>query len=98
MSGTHINRPRPGKFIDIILDEIYNKSVPKPINLRPGYDIDYIRKRYGFYNPGQFEKMVEDEKIYDNLSIIGSYETPWQWAIRVRDALQALITESYKSY
>ena len=98
MSGNIVNRPRPGKFIDIILDEVYNKSVPKPINLRPGYDIEYIRNRYGFLYPGQFEKMVEVEKKYDNLSIISSYETPQQWAIRVKDALQALITEGHKSY
>ena len=52
MSGNIVNRPRPGKFIDIILEEVYNKSVPKPINLRPGYDIEYIRNRYGFLYPG----------------------------------------------
>ncbi|RIA82417.1 hypothetical protein C1645_881058 [Glomus cerebriforme] len=98
MSGNIVNRSRPGKFIDIILDEVYNKSMPKPINLRPGYDIEYIRNRYGFLYPGQFEKIVEVEKIYDNLSIISSYETPQQWAIRVKDALQALITEGHKSY
>ncbi|CAB4487427.1 unnamed protein product [Rhizophagus irregularis] len=77
MSGNIVNRSRPGKFIDIILDEVYNKSVPKPINLHPGYDIEYIiRNCYGFLYPGQFKKMVEIEKIYDNLSIISSYETP----------------------
>ena len=98
MSGSHINRPRPGKCIDIILDKVYNKSVPKPINLRPGYDIEYIRNSYRCPYPGQFEKMVEAEKIYDNLSIISSYETPQQWAIHVKDALQVLITEDHKSY
>ena len=76
MSGTHINRPRPNKIIDIILDKVYNKSVPKPINLRSGYDIEYIKNRYGFLYPGQFEKMVKVERIFDNLSIISSYETP----------------------
>jgi hypothetical protein len=35
MSGTHINRARPNKCIYIILDKIFNKSVPKPTNLRP---------------------------------------------------------------
>ena len=99
MSGNIVNRPRPGKFIDIILDEVYNKSVPKPTNLYPGYDIEYIRKRYDFlYYSGQFEKMVKIEKIYDNLSIISPYETPQQWAIRVKDTLQALITEGHRSY
>ncbi|PKB96898.1 hypothetical protein RhiirA5_433657 [Rhizophagus irregularis] len=72
MSGTHINRPRPNKCIDIILDNDYNKIVPKPINLRPGYDIEYIRNKYAFPYSGQFEKMIEVEKKYDNLSIISS--------------------------
>ena len=98
MSGNIVNRPRPGKFIDIILDKVYNKSVPKPTNLRPGYDIEYIRNRYGFLYPGQFEKMVEVEKIYDSLSIISSYETPQQWAIRVKATLQTLIAEGYRSF
>ncbi|RGB23967.1 hypothetical protein C1646_676724 [Rhizophagus diaphanus] len=98
MSGNIVNRPRPGKFIDIILDEVFNKSVPKPINLRPEYDIEYIRNSYGFLYPGQFKKMVEVERIYDNLSIISSYETPQQWATHVKDALQALITEGHRSY
>ncbi|GBB95945.1 hypothetical protein RclHR1_02650016 [Rhizophagus clarus] len=96
MSGTYINRPRPNKWIGIIIDKYYNKTVPKPINLRPGYDIEYIRNRYQF--PDKFEKMIEVEKIYDNLSIIGLYETPQQWAIRVRNTLQVLIAEGYESY
>ncbi|UZO04801.1 uncharacterized protein OCT59_025165 [Rhizophagus irregularis] len=42
--------------------------------------------------------MVEVEKINDNLSIISSYETPQQWAIRVKDDLQTLIAEGYRSF
>ncbi|GES94262.1 hypothetical protein GLOIN_2v1792321 [Rhizophagus clarus] len=68
MSGTYINRPRPNKWIGIIIDKYYNKTVPKPINLRPGYDIEYIRNRYQF--PDKFEKMIEVEKIYDNLLLL----------------------------
>src|SRR3954447_3694439 len=98
MSGNIDNRPRPNKCIDIILDKVYNKSVLKPINLCPEYDIEYIRNHYGFSYPDQFEKMVEVEKIYDNLSIISSYETSQQWAIHVKDTLQALITEDHESY
>ncbi|GES83367.1 hypothetical protein GLOIN_2v986619 [Rhizophagus clarus] len=98
MSGSHINRSRSGKYIDIILNEVYNKSVPKPINLRPGYDIEYIRNCYRYHYPGQFKKMVEVEKIYNDLSIISSYETPQQWATQVKNALQALITGGYRSY
>jgi len=42
--------------------------------------------------------MIEIKKIYDNLSIISSYETSQQWAIRVKDALQALITKAIIMY
>jgi hypothetical protein len=42
--------------------------------------------------------MVEMEKIYDNLSIIRLYETPQQWAIRVKATLQTLIAEGYRSF
>ena len=76
MSGNIVNRPRPNKCIDIILDKVHNQSVPKLINLRSGYDIEYIKNHYSFPYPDQFEKMIEMEKIYDNLSIISLYETP----------------------
>jgi len=90
--------PRSNKFIDIILDEVHNQSVPKLINFRSEYDIEYIRNNYGFPYSGQFEKMIEVKKIYNNLSIINLYETPQQWAIRIKDTLQALITEGCGSY
>ena len=102
MSGTHINRPRPNKCIDIILDKDFNKYVPKPTNLRPGYDIEYIGKYNAYcgvaYQATEFEKMIEVEKIYDNLSIISLNETPCQWAIRVKGTLQTLITKGNRSY
>ena len=90
MSGTHINRARPNKCIDTILDKDYNKIVPKPVNNRPGFDINYLRAyviNYNSYYANQFEKVLEVEKRYDNLSVIRSHETPQQWAIRVRQAL-----------
>ena len=59
MSGTYINRPRPNKCIDIILDKVYNQFVPKLINFCPEYDIEYIRNSYSFPYSGQFEKMIE---------------------------------------
>ena len=52
MSGNIVNRPRPNKFIDIILDEVHNQSVLKLINFCPEYDIEYIRNCYGFPYPG----------------------------------------------
>src|SRR5215208_3028307 len=101
MSETQINRTRSNKCIDIILDKDYNKIVPKPINNRPGFDINYLRayvKNYSSYYANQFEKILEVEKRYDDLSVIVYHETPQQWAIRVKDALQALITEGHESY
>ena len=70
-----------GQTVTIILDKIYNKSVPKPTSLRPGYDIEYSKAYCHIYSIEQIEKMVEMEKIYDNLSIIRSFETPQQWSI-----------------
>jgi len=99
MSGTHIKRPRPNKCIDIILDKDFNKIVPKPVNNRPGFDIEYLRAyimNYCSSYANEFEKLLEVEKRFDNLSIIRPHETPKQWAIRVRVALQALITEEKK--
>ena len=68
----------PGQTVTIILDKIYNKSVPKPTSLRPGYDIEYSKAYCHIYSIDQIEKMVEMKRIYDNLSIIRSYETPQQ--------------------
>ena len=36
----------PGAMVKIILDKIYNKTVPKPINLRLRYNIEYIFNCY----------------------------------------------------
>ncbi|PKY33889.1 hypothetical protein RhiirB3_453163 [Rhizophagus irregularis] len=32
----------PGAMVKIILENIYNKTVPRPINLRPGYDMKHV--------------------------------------------------------
>ena len=32
----------PGDMVKIIIDRVYNKIVPKPINLRPGYDMEHV--------------------------------------------------------
>jgi hypothetical protein len=39
------------------------------------------------------EKIIETEKLYDYFSIIRSRESPQQWAVRVRGAVQALFAE-----
>jgi hypothetical protein len=61
--------------------------VPNPVNLRPGYGLDYV------INNHQIVKMNKIEKQYDYLSIIiRPHETPQQWANRVRGALQELLS------
>src|ERR1700722_18453294 len=99
MSGTHINRPRPNKCIDTILDKDYNKIVPKLVNNYPGFDINYLRTyviNYNCYYANQFKKILEMKKQFDNLSVIRFHETLQQWAICIRVTLQALITEEKK--
>ncbi|RGB21672.1 hypothetical protein C1646_777554 [Rhizophagus diaphanus] len=71
-------------MVKIILDNIYNKTVPRPINLRPRYDMEHIFKYCPQTDNYRYEKVVEIEKQYDYLSIIRPHETPQQWANRVR--------------
>src|SRR4051794_33200621 len=89
----------PGAMIKIILDNIYNKTVPRPINLRPGYDMEHVFKYYPQTDNYRYEKVVEIEKQYDYLSIIRPHETPQQWANRVRGPLQELLSkQEYSLY
>ncbi|CAG8467666.1 20331_t:CDS:2 [Racocetra persica] len=63
----------------IIIDEVFNKLVPKPINLRPEYDLEYVKKYYvkcGSYNYNCVENICKLEKRYNDLAIIRPYETP----------------------
>src|SRR3989337_1459790 len=80
----------PGAMVKIILDKIYNKTVLKPINLRPGYDMEHVFNNCPQTDNYRYEKVVEIEKQYDYLSIIRPHETPQQWANRVRGPLQEL--------
>ena len=82
----------PGTTIKIILDSDYNKKIPKPINLRPGYDMEHVFNYYPQTDNYRYEKIVEIEKQYDHLSIIRSNETLQQWAVRIRTPLQELLS------
>ncbi len=82
----------PGLMVKIILDNIYNKAVPKPINLHPGYDMKHVANYYHGHINEQFKKVVEIEKQYDYLSIIRPHETPQQWVNHVRGSLQELLS------
>ncbi|RIB02994.1 hypothetical protein C2G38_2226283 [Gigaspora rosea] len=82
--------------INIILEERYNKVVPKPVNNCPGYDMKYVSAYMRNHRSDtDLEKIIKIEKIYDYFSIIRSYETPWQWAVRVRGTVQTLLAEKY---
>jgi hypothetical protein len=83
----------PGQMVKIILDNIYNKAVPKPINLRPGYDLKHVHNVQTYNDTYRLEKVVEIERQYDYLSIIRPHETPQQWAFRIRGALQELLSK-----
>ena len=82
--------------INIILDERYNKVVPKPVNNRPGYDMKYVSAYMRNHRSNtDLEKIIKIEKIYDYFSIIRSHETPQQWAVRVRGTMQTLLAKKY---
>ena len=49
-------------MVKIILDNIYNKIVPKPINLHPGYDMEYVFNCQPQTDNYRYEKVVEIEK------------------------------------
>ena len=82
----------PGAMVKIIIDRVYNKIVPKPINLRPGYDMEHVFNYQHQTDNYRYEKVVEIEKEYDYLSIIRPHETSQQWANRVRGPLQELLS------
>ena len=65
MLKTHINRARPNKYINTILDKNYNKIVPKLINNHSRFNINYLRAyiiNYNSYYINQFKKFLEMEK------------------------------------
>jgi hypothetical protein len=86
-----------GVIYDIVL---CGDHLPKPNNLRPGYDLDYVRKCHisNIHDPGQRNEMIEKERLYDNLSIIRFHETPQQWALRVKSAVQELLSARKYSF
>ncbi len=69
----------PRETVKIILDKVDNKTVSKPINLHPGYDLVHIINYQTYYfDYNQYIKMIEIEKQYNDLSIIRSCKTPQQ--------------------
>ena len=52
----------PGAMVKIILDNIYNKTVSRPINLHPRYDMEHVFKCCLQTDEYRYEKVVEVEK------------------------------------
>ena len=64
-----------GDMVTIIIDQVFNKSVPKPVNVP-----DMIWNMFLTI----ILKLITIEKQYDDLSVIRLHETPQQWANRIR--------------
>ena len=81
-----------GQSITIILDEWFNKIVPKSINNRPGYDIKYISTYIVNYcHSTDLKKIIRIEWKYDTLSVVKSDQSLVAWAVSVRIRLQELL-------
>ncbi|RIB22420.1 hypothetical protein C2G38_2173960 [Gigaspora rosea] len=83
----------PGDMVKIIIDDIYNKRVPKPNNLCPGYDMEHVFNYRPQTDDYRYKKVAEIKKQYDYLSIIRPHKTPQQWANYVRGPLQELLSK-----
>jgi hypothetical protein len=78
---------------NIILDERFNKVVPKPVNNRPGWDMKYVSAYIRNYSFGtNIEKIIEIEWEYDTLSVVKPGQSLVGWAMNVRIRLQELLT------
>ena len=66
----------------IILDEQFNKIVPKPINNRPGYDMKYVSAYIVNYCYGtDLKKIIGIEWEYDTLSVVKPGQSLIAWAV-----------------
>ncbi len=81
-----------GLSSNIILDEWFNKVVPKPINNRPGYDMKYVSAYIVNYCYGtDLKKIIGIEWEYDTLSLVKPGQSLVAWAVSVRIRLQELL-------
>jgi len=84
-----------GLSISIIINK-KDRTLPKPFNNRPGYDMRYVQSyvlNYCGYGGEQLERLYATKRLYDNLSIIRQDENLIQWAVRVRINLQDLLLQ-----
>ena len=81
-----------GLSSNIILDEWFNKVVPKPINNRPRYDMKYVSAYIVNYCYGtDLKKIIGIEWEYDTLSVVKPGQSLVAWAVSVRIRLQELL-------
>ncbi|RHZ57899.1 hypothetical protein Glove_382g49 [Diversispora epigaea] len=71
-----------------------DRTLPKPFNIRPGYDMRYnisyilhYDRTYG----NKLNQIFDNEKLFDNLSIVKLNETVIQRTIQVRVSSQNLL-------
>ncbi|RIB15568.1 hypothetical protein C2G38_2039253 [Gigaspora rosea] len=84
-----------GFDISIILDK-KDRTLPKPFNNHPGYDMKYVMAyclNYTGYGYEQYVKLFATERLYDNLSIVRLDENLIQWAVQVKIDLQDLLLQ-----
>ena len=82
-----------GFDIATIIDK-KDKTLPKPYNNRPGFDMKYAVSyisHYGRSYANKLNQIFDNERLFDTLSTLKQNETPVQWAIRVRIPLQDLL-------
>ena len=82
-----------GFDITTIIDK-KDKTLPKPYNNRPGFDMKYVVSYISHYcgtYANKLNQIFDNERLFDTLSTIKQNETPVQWAIRVRIPLQDLL-------
>src|SRR4051794_16016855 len=83
--------------ITIILDK-KDRTLPKPFNNRPGYDMKYVASYVSNYAGFKFNELFDTERLYDNLSIVRNDENLIQWAVRVRIDQELLIKQKFSVY
>ncbi|CAG8729593.1 5519_t:CDS:1, partial [Racocetra fulgida] len=73
-----------GFDIATILDK-KNRALPKPFNIRPGFDMKYVKSyilNYTGSYGNKLNQVFNNERWFDNLSTIKHNETPFQWSLR----------------
>ena len=68
-------------MVKIILDKIYNKTVPKPINLRPGYDMEHV---FNYHPQTDHYQKYWTTFSFDQLPMTWEHEIDLCYDIRIK--------------